>query len=400
MFPDTLIHETNSKIVLCVLDGLGDIPGPGRQQTPLEAAKTPNLDKLAKEGTTGLFTPVAAGVTPGSGPGHLALFGYDPGIYQVGRGVLSALGIDFELKPGDVAARFNFCSLDEAGKITDRRAGRIATEINRKLVEKLRREVKPPAGLEVFWDTEAEHRGLLVLRGNNLHPQLLDTDPQVLNTHPLPIRASEPTAHDTAELLTDVVAQAMATLHDEHPANGILLRGFAALPHWPMFGERFGVRPYAVAKYPMYRGVARLVGMAIGPKYDELAEAPGLLQAAWDDYDYFFLHFKDTDKAGEDGDFEKKQKAVETFDKIVPALRDLKPEVLAVTADHSTPVALKAHSWHPVPAVLYAPATMRPDNVTKFGERAVMAGGLGLRPLHELMPLMLAHAEKLVKFGA
>jgi 2,3-bisphosphoglycerate-independent phosphoglycerate mutase len=400
MFPDTLIHDQKTKILLCVLDGLGDIPGPGRSETPLEAANKPNLDALATNGACGLFTPVAAGVTPGSGPGHLALFGYNPIEYQVGRGVLSALGIDFELKPGDVAARFNFCSLDSSGKISDRRAGRIATDVNRRLVEELRTGVKPPKGVKLFWETESEHRGLLVLRGKGLKDQLSDTDPQELGKQPLSVKALGRTAAVTAKHANQIVGQALRVLKNEHPANGILLRGFASLPKWPMFGERFGVRAYAVAKYPMYRGVTRLVGMTIGPKYDSLSEAPALLRQAWNDYDYFFLHFKDTDKAGEDGDFEKKKAAVETFDAIVPALLELKPDVIAVTGDHSTPVAMKQHSWHPVPVLLYAASTVRPDSVALFGERSAIAGGLGQRPMHELMSLLLAHAERLTKFGA
>jgi 2,3-bisphosphoglycerate-independent phosphoglycerate mutase len=400
VFPDSLVQPAQTRILLCILDGLGDIPGPGKTQTPLEAARTPNLDRLAGLGTTGLFDPVAAGVTPGSGPGHLALFGYNPAEYQVGRGVLSALGVDFDLQPGDVAARFNFCSLDDAGLITDRRAGRIATEINRKLVARLREEVSPPAGVEVFWDTESEHRGLLVVRGSGLDARLSDTDPQILGKSPLTVKALAPEAGNAATLLTGIADQAFAVLKEEHPANGILLRGFASLPDWPGVGDRFGVRACAVAKYPMYRGVAKLVGMTLGEKYDRLADAPALLRAAWDDYDYFFLHFKDPDKAGEDGNFDRKVQAVEEFDAIVPDLLDLKPDVVVATGDHSTPAALAAHSWHPVPVVLYAPDTMRPDTVESFGERAVAAGGLGQRPMHELMSLMLAHAGRLAKFGA
>lgn len=400
MFPDTLVHAAESKILLAVLDGLGDIPGPGERDTPLEAGHTPNLDQLAREGTSGLFTPVAAGITPGSGPGHLALFGYDPAHYQVGRGVLSALGVDFPLEPGDVAARFNFCSLDAEGSITDRRAGRLPTDSNRRLVERLRTEIDAPSGVRLFWETESEHRGVLVLRGSGLSGQLSDTDPQETGRSALAVTPLDPQAQATAAAVQRVIDSAHAVLHAEHPANGLLLRGFATLPRWPNLRERFGIRACAVAKYPMYRGVARLVGMNVAERYDALAEAPARLASAWAEHDFFFLHFKDPDKAGEDGDFQRKTKAIESFDRIVPDLLALGPDVLVVTGDHSTPVAMKQHSWHPVPVLLYAPATMRPDDVERFGERPAGMGGLGRCPMHELMSYMLAHAGRLAKFGA
>lgn len=397
-FPDSLVFEHQSRILLCVLDGLGDIPGPGRTQTPLEAARTPALDSLAPRASLGFFEPVAAGVTPGSGPGHLALFGYPPDRYVVGRGVLSALGIDFPLQPGDVAARFNFCTL-ENGLIADRRAGRLRTEINVALVAKLR-TLRPPDGLEVFWETEAEHRGLLVVRGSGLASELSDTDPQTLGKPPLEVQAASPQALRSAVLFNQILKEAQALLAMERPANGILLRGFASLPDWPSFDSRFALKSMALAKYPMYRGVARLVGMNVLERYDTLPEAPEILRAHWSEGDFFFLHFKDTDKAGEDGDFDRKVAAIEEFDKIVPALVKLGADVLAVTGDHSTPVAMKQHSWHPVPAMLYAPATARPDALTHFSESSCRTGGLGLRPMSQLMSLLLAHAGRMVKFGA
>lgn len=400
MFPDTLVHDSKSKILLAVLDGLGDIPGPGGPETPLEAAHTPHLDRLAREGTSGLFTPVAPGITPGSGPGHLALFGYDPATYQVGRGVLSALGIDFRLEPGDVAARFNFCSLDPDGNISDRRAGRLPTETNRRLVEQLRERVKPPSGVSLYWETETEHRGVLVLRGRELCGNLRDTDPQQTGRPALPVTPLDDEARATSSIVQSVLDQAHWTLKGEHPANGLLIRGFATLPRWPNFRERFGMKACAVAKYPMYRGVARLVGMTVARRYDALSEAPALLAEAWASHDFFFLHFKDPDKAGEDGDFERKKKAIASFDLVVPDLLALRPDVFVVTGDHSTPVAMRQHSWHPVPVLLHAPATVRPDQVERFGERPAQQGGLGQRLMYELMALMMAHAGRLAKFGA
>lgn len=398
LFPDSLVVKNDSRIVLCVLDGLGDLPGPGRNETPLEAARTPELDRITPQSSLGLFEPVAAGVTPGSGPGHLALFGYAPERFTVGRGVLSALGIDFPLSPGDVAARFNFCSL-ASGKITDRRAGRIATDTNRRLVEKLR-GIAAPAGVQLFWETEAEHRGLLVARGKGLRAELSDSDPQVLGQPPLEVKPLAPQAEASAQLFNQILKSAGSLLANDHPANGILLRGFASLPAWPTFDERYGLRSHAVAKYPMYRGVARLLGMKVVEAYKDLAEAATLVRAHWQEGDFFFLHFKDTDKAGEDGDFDRKVAAVEHFDTLVPHLLALSPTVLAVTGDHSTPARMKQHSWHPVPALVHAPETARPDFRPHFGESACRAGALGHRPMCELMSLLLAHAGRLTKYGA
>lgn len=400
MFPDSLVKPAPGKLLLCVLDGLGDIAASAQERTPLEAARSPHLDQLAGEGVSGLFHPVAAGVTPGSGPGHLALFGYDPVRYQVGRGVLSALGVGFDLHAGDLAARFNFCTLDTSNRITDRRAGRLPTERNRALIERLRKEVNPPANLEVFWETESEHRGLLVVRGPDLVASLLDTDPQQVSAPPFPVRPAHDDARPTALLVDGIVNQALSILKDEVDANGIILRGFAALPGWGGFEERYQLRSYALTKYPMYRGVAKLVGMTTGDAYDQLDETPARLQKVWTDFDYFFLHFKDPDKAGEDGDFDRKVKAIEEFDSVLPGLLDLKPDVLVVTGDHSTPVPMKQHSWHPVPVLLHAPLTMRRDTVSTFGERAAAAGGLGQQRMCDLMSLMLAHAGRMQKFGA
>lgn len=397
-FPDSLVQPGETKIVLCVLDGLGDLPGTGRKETPLEAAQTPELDRIAPGSSVGLFDPVGAGITPGSGPGHLALFGYAPDRYQVGRGVLSALGIDFPLQQGDVAARLNFCSL-EGGKITDRRAGRISTETNRKLVEKLR-ALPPPDGLQLFWETEAEHRGLLVARGRNLSAHLSDSDPQVLGHPPLDVMPLDAQAEASARWFNQILKAAEKALANDHPANGLLARGFASLPDWPGFDHRYGLRSMAVAKYPMYRGVARLLGMHVLEPYSELKNAPSIMRSQWSAGDFFFLHFKDPDKAGEDGAFDRKVAAIESFDKVVPDLLALSADVLAVTGDHSTPARMKQHSWHPVPVLLHAPATARPDGRTHFGESAARAGTLGHRPMHELMSLLLAHAGRLVKFGA
>jgi 2,3-bisphosphoglycerate-independent phosphoglycerate mutase len=392
-------EQTSSRILFLVLDGLGDLPRYGDGLTPLAAAKKPNLDLLARDGCCGRFDPVGPGITPGSGPGHLGLFGYDPTEYEIGRGVLSAVGIDFPLRPGDVAARFNFCTLNREGKISDRRAGRIETEVNRKLVARLR-EIPAPAGVEVFVETEAEHRGALILRGEKLGHRLTDTDPQQTGVPPLAVKALDAGSKPTAKIVTSFVKSACEALKDEPKANGILLRGFDSLPEIPSLSERFRLRPVCVATYPMYRGLARLVGMEMPQAPAKLAEFPGVMRANREGRDFFFVHVKYTDKAGEDGDFNRKRGVVEEVDRLIPDLLGDGFEVVVVTADHSTPVAHKAHSWHPVPALVWAPGRVFRDPVATFSETTCIAGALGRMPLRFLIAEALAAAGKLVKFGA
>jgi len=387
----------DGRIVLLVLDGLGGLPGRDGH-TALEAARTPNLDQLAANGLCGLHESVAPGVTPGSGPGHLALFGYDPIRYQVGRGVLSALGVDFELAPGDVAARGNFCTVDPEGRVTDRRAGRISTEKNSKLCDRLRGIHLP--GVELFVQTVKEHRFLLVLRGDGLGAEVGDTDPEQTGRKPLRPEARSEKARRTAQLVSRFLEQAAGILVDHHPANMVLLRGFASRPSWPSLAEVCGVRAAAIASYPMYRGVARLVGMALLSSGATLREKLDTAREHWDRYDFFFLHVKHGDSAGEDGDFEAKVEVIEKVDRELPRLLALDPAVVVVTGDHSTPASLRYHSWHPVP-VLFWSRRCRPDRVRQFGERACLSGGLGPRfPAPELMALALANAGRLGKFGA
>jgi 2,3-bisphosphoglycerate-independent phosphoglycerate mutase len=393
-----LIEPGNTKIVLLVLDGLGGLSLEPNGQTELEAAHTPNLDELAARGICGLHQPVGPGITPGSGPSHLALFGYDPVEYQVGRGVLAALGIGFDLVPQDVAARGNFCTLDQDGKVVDRRAGRIPTERNEELCALLRQIDLP--GVEVFVETVKEYRLLLVLRGNGLGQEVEDTDPQKVGVRPLVPKAGSVEAEETTRLVRLFLDRAREILADQYPANMVLLRGFSRRPRWPSFEEVFGPRAAAIASYPMYRGVAQLVGMQVletGPTLDDRLD---VLRGHWEDHDFFFLHVKRIDSAGEDGDFERKVKLVEEVDEVLPDLMSLGPDVLLVTGDHSTPAILKHHSWHPVPVLLWS-KHCRPDSVERFGERACMGGGLGPRiPATDLMPLALANALRLRKFGA
>jgi len=392
-------EQTSSRILFLVLDGLGDLPRYGDGLTPLAAAKKPNLDLLARDGCCGRFDPVGPGITPGSGPGHLGLFGYDPTEYEIGRGVLSAVGIDFSLQPGDVAARFNFCTLDSDGYISDRRAGRIETEQNRRLVARLR-EIPAPPGVEIFVETEAEHRGALIVRGEKLGHRLADTDPQNTGVRPLPVKALDAGSKTTAKIVSAFVKAAREVLKDEPKANGILLRGFDSLPKIPPLSERFQLRPVCVATYPMYRGLARLVGMEMPPAPPSLADFPAVVRANREGRDFFFVHVKYTDKAGEDGDFNRKREVIEEVDRLIPELLADGFEVVVVTADHSTPVAHKAHSWHPVPALVWAPGRVFRDSVATFSETTCIGGALGRMPLRFLMAEALAAAGKLAKFGA
>ncbi len=402
-FIDSLVVKNETKIVFLVLDGLGGMPMPDGDLTELEAAVKPHMDALAKKSVCGLLDPVGCGITPGSGPAHFALFGYDPIKTNVGRGLLSATGVDFPMTPRDLFMRVNFATVNEEGVLTDRRAGRLATEENerlcRKLAERVHLSSPAAAGVEVFFRTEIEYRAVIALRGDDLREELEETDPQQTGVAPLAPRALVPEAARTSAILAELIDKVRETLADEGKANMILLRGYAKYHQFPDMGSRFGLKTLAIANYPMYRGLARLVGMEINPLTHTIAEEFAALEQAFTRYDFFFMHVKPTDSRGEDGNFEAKVKVIEEVDALLPRLSALKPDVLVITGDHSTPAALKSHSWHPVPVLLAAP-TCRPDRVESFGERDCIQGGLGRMPMANLMALALAHAQRLTKFGA
>jgi 2,3-bisphosphoglycerate-independent phosphoglycerate mutase len=389
--------KNDSKIVLLVADGLGGLPLEPGGPTELEAAKTPNLDNLAKIGTLGTSIPILPGITPGSGPGHLGLFGYDPLKYPIGRGALEATGVGFKLGPKDVAIRCNFVTLDTAGNITDRRAGRIPSEESGPLAVKLR-EVKIP-GVEIFVEPVKEHRFCVVFRGDGLGGNVADTDPQKTGVPPLDPKAHDAGSQKTAEIARQFVVQAEKLLKGQPKANGLTMRGFANAPALPSYEDVYGLKAAAIAVYPMYKGLAQLVGMELVGKSASLSEEIDVLAKAWNDFDFFFIHFKYTDSRGEDGNFPEKVKMIEQFDAIVPRVTALKPTVLAVTGDHSTPAKMKSHSWHGVP-VLIAGQNVRTDACQSFGETECLKGGLGQFQAMYLMPLLLAHADRLGKFGA
>ncbi len=386
-----------TKIVLLVIDGVGGLPSPKTGKTELETADTPNLDQLATKGICGLIDPVSPGITPGSAPAHLALFGYDPLSFSIGRGVLEAMGIDFDLKPGDIAARGNFCTVDEAGLVIDRRAGRIPTEKCTELCQLLDGSVIEEVKLLVC--PVREHRFITVFRGKGLTPEVSDSDPQQVGVAPGVIIALNPQADMMAAIATKFIAQARTILSKHHPANMVLLRGFSQRPHFPTMGEIYKLKPAAIAGYPMYRGLAKLVGMQVLETGASIKEEFATLKQNYADYDFFFLHIKGTDSAGEDGDFDRKVRIIEEVDNALPSLTSLEPDVIVVTGDHSTPALLKGHSWHPLPILLYS-KWCRPDRVGEFSESACIFGGLGRFPATQIMPLALANALKLNKFGA
>lgn len=394
---DSLARQTDSKILLVVLDGIGGFPGPdGRSE--LEAARTPNLDRLAREGSLGLLTPVRPGITPGSGPGHLALFGYDPIDNLVGRGVLDILGTGIELEPGDVAARLNFCTVDASGRITDRRAGRIPTSEMQARVALLNDRLRLD-GAEARVHPVKEYRATLVLRGADLYGNVADTDPQQVGVAPLAARARDARSERVADLVNAFQRQAAEILRDAAPANMVLVRGIDRFETLPKFQQRYKLDPACIATYPMYRGVSKLVGMRILDGGDTWDTQVATLERHWAEHDFFFLHYKKTDSSGEDGDFAGKSAAFEDVDRLVHRIAELCPSVLAVSGDHSTPSRLRAHSWHPVPVLLWG-EWVWPDASQAFHERAAQQGGLGSMRSQDLMALLLAHAGKLEKYGA
>lgn len=398
-----LTLKTNAKLALLVMDGLGDIATTSQGRlTPLEAARTPNLDALAKESAQGRMIPVAPGITPGSGPGHLGLFGYDPLEFQVGRGVIEALGLGVELKPGDVCARANFATLDAKGIVTDRRAGRIPTETCERLCAMLAAKVKKIGDTQVIIQAGKEHRFVVVFRGKGLEGPLTDADP---NREGFAIPAVKPRdpknakQKKMAKLIADFYKAALPILAKEKPANGFLMRGIAHQPDIPLFEDRYQLKPACLAVYPMYKGLAQLVGMTKIEGPLTIKEQFERYVAEFDNYGFFFIHFKYTDKYGEDGNFEAKKKAIEEFDAALPILLAKKPDVIAITGDHSTPCAVKGHSWHPQPVLLHS-AWSGTDKLDRFTETGANLGSLGVFEAKFLIRLMQANAKMFDKFGA
>ncbi|MEE9165288.1 MAG: 2,3-bisphosphoglycerate-independent phosphoglycerate mutase [Nitrospinota bacterium] len=392
-----LAFKTDSKIVFIVLDGIGGHPLTPTGKTELETARTPNLNKLASLSILGLSNPIAPGITPGSGPGHLGLFGYDPFKSNIGRGVLAALGIGFPLRTSDIAARINFCTANSKGIITDRRAGRIPTSLCAQLTKELDKiKIK---GVEIFVRPVRDHRASLIIRGKNFGGDISDSDPQKVGLKPKPLTGKDIASKRTIKIVNQFVLKAQQILADKKPANMVLLRGFAKYQKFPSMKEIYNLNSACIAVYPMYKGVARLVGMEILEGGETLDDEIAVLKEKFNNHDFFFLHVKKTDSAGEDGNFKQKVKIIEDFDKKLPRILNLEPDVVVITGDHSTPSVLKSHSWHTVPLLIYS-KYCRPDAAKRFGEADCLRGGLGIISTTDIMTLAMANALKLEKFGA
>lgn len=397
-FLQKLIVPAHSKIVLVVLDGLGGLPQYPGGMTELETAHTPNLDCLAARSSCGLTIPVAPGITPGSGPGHLALFGYDPIKYEIGRGAMEALGVDFELCEDDVAARGNFCTVDASGRLLDRRAGRLPTETSCQLADLLR-TIKIE-GVELFIEPVKEHRFAFIMRAPGLGDGLTDTDPMGHGDYPVQVTATNSSSEKTAQIANQFICEASQLLAGEQPANMIMLRGFARLPEIPKYADLYQMKAAAIAIQGMYRGVARMAGMELLPlQGDTIKDEFYVLEKHWQDFDFFYMHIKKTDTCGENGDFAGKVKVIEEVDRQLPRLLALNPDVVIVSGDHSSPAVLRGHSWHPVPTLIYSKHT-REDGISEFGERACLKGSLGILPARDILPIALANAGRIAKYGA
>lgn len=396
---DELLLKNDNKVIFLILDGLGDIPHPMYDfTTPLEAAKKPNIDKLAMDhGVLGRIIPVDVGITPGSGPGHLSLFGYDPVTYEIGRGVLETLGLNMDLREGDLAARANFCTI-RGDVVVDRRAGRIATSETERLCATISDQVPEVNGVRVFIRPGKSHRFAVIFRGAGLSDSLSDADPHKENRPYTFTAANDDGARFSADVVNGFIRKVMDILSGEAMANGVLLRGFSKTPDIPPFEKRYGMRALAIATYPMYRGVAKVLGMDVRGEPKDYGEVVAMLKENYNDYQFFFVHIKETDVAGEDGNYPEKVKAIEAVDAIVPAIYDLKPQVFVITGDHSTPCLMKGHSWHPVPAMIVT--KIGESDRKAFFEKNCIAGSLGTIYSKQLMSLALAHGLRLDKYGA
>ncbi|MCJ7624422.1 MAG: 2,3-bisphosphoglycerate-independent phosphoglycerate mutase [Anaerolineaceae bacterium] len=392
------IQPAQTKMVMLILDGLGGLPEQPGGKTELETAKTPNLDALAFKSSLGLSVPIQAGITTGSGPGHLAIFGYDPIPNEIGRGAMEALGVGFEMGPEDVAARANFCSVDESGLVIDRRAGRIPTKLSLELLAILK--TIRVESVEIFLEANQQHRFAFIMRGPDLKDALTETDPLKTGAPTLPVRAKTPESERAASIANQFIDQARHLLKDKHPANMIMLRGFAKLPTLPSYAEKYGLHAAAIAVNGMYRGVAKLAGMTVLPVDGEtIADEFTALEKNWAGYDFFYVHVKQTDTAGENGDFAEKVRVIEEVDGLMPRVMALNPDVVIVSGDHSSPAVLGAHSWHPVPTLLYS-KYVRSDGIAEFGERSCLRGSLGTIPAKHIMPIALANAMRIRKYSA
>ncbi len=394
-----LIRPHAGRILLVVADGLGGAPN-GDGVTEMEMARRTHLDELASKSSLGLTDPIETGVTPGSVPAHLALFGYDPHEFWVGRGAVEARGLDLKLMREDLCIRANFCTIDrKTGIVTDRRAGRIPTAKNEELVARIQSAMRKIDGIEVMVHSGMDYRFVVVLRGTGLSTKLGESDPEKEGLRPRPITALTWRAERTSEVINEFLKKATELIKDEEKANYILLRGYAKPPDLEPINDRYWVRAACVAVYPAYKGLARILGMDVLDCGDTWESELNAVEQNLDRYDFFFLHLKELDKLGEDGNFARKVEQLGKLDSLVPRITKMGFDVIVITGDHSTPAVLKAHSWHPNPFLLWSPWVRR-EGKAEFTERGCARGQLGRMSALEVMPLVLANARKLAKFGA
>lgn len=390
--------KNQNKMIMIILDGLGGLPVKGK--TELESAKTPNLDDLASNSELGLTHPISIGVTPGSGPAHLSLFGYDPLKYTIGRGILEALGVDVKVGAKDFAIRGNFAT-QKNNIIIDRRAGRITNEKNREIISYLKKRIKKIDDIKISLFSGEEHRFVLRLSGNDLSENVTDADPEEIGKPMLYSMAKSKKAEKTAKILNKFIDRLTKELKDFYPVNTCLLRGIAKYPDIPHMSKLFKLKPAAIAVYPMYKGLAQLVGMEILETQKSIKDEINTLEKNYNNYNFFFIHVKKTDSYGEDGDFEKKIKIIEEFDALLPQILKLNPDTLVITGDHSTPSILKSHSWHPNPFLIKAKYQRKnSETATKFSETSCAKGILGQFNSTDILPLMMANSMKFRKYGA
>ncbi len=402
--------ENSGKGILIVCDGLGDLREKGK--TPLQAAKTPNMDRLAEHGACGLMHTIGRGIIPGSDTAHLQLFGYSTEKYYTGRGTFEALGVGIELEEGDVAFRCNFATVDEKMKILDRRAGRISTSFAKKLEQDFQNiEID---GAKVIFKASVEHRGALVLRGKGLSHKVGDTDPhsltRLLVSKPL---EGTPEAKKTAKILNEFTKLSHEKLNSnplnegrELPANILLSRGPGIFSKAPPMEEKFGIRSACVAGGALYKGVAKFVGMdilkvkgATGAKDTDLNSKADAVVSALNEYDFVFLHIKATDSFSHDGDFGGKKKFIEKIDsEVLPKLMETGANIM-ITGDHTTPCRIGDHSSHPTPFLMNG-ELVRHDDIKKFDEFSCANGSLGHLFGKDVMNMMVSLMGKAHIYGA
>ncbi|MHA2179286.1 MAG: 2,3-bisphosphoglycerate-independent phosphoglycerate mutase [Candidatus Thorarchaeota archaeon] len=406
--------------VFVVMDGVGDRPQKELGgKTPLEAAKTPTLDKMAAEGQSALMNVIGPGITPGSDTAHLALFGYDPLAEYPGRGPLEAFGAGLETKPGDVAFRSNFATVDSKMVVLDRRAGRTFSPEEQ---EELQAALN---GLEindvkVRFIATVEHRGALVLEGEGLYAEISDVDPHETGKKILTVRALKPEAEKTAKVVNELMRVAherMKGLETNKKrakkglplANAILLRGPGRHSDVPSLPQRYGIKSAVIAGGALYIGSAKYVGMehiqvegqtgTIDTNFDNIAAKT--IETIESGFNYVFVHIKATDNASHDGNAKEKILAIERTDAMIGKILEKVGDkiVMAVTGDHSTPVCIKEHSCDPVP-ILFWSNFIRPDSVKRFSEIDAAKGAMHTIRGIDVMPLLLGYAGYIDKFGA